>query len=288
MKDTMERRYIETIQKIMNNAEKDAVLVLVVSTTGSAPQKPGARMLVSSDGLLYGTVGGGTIEAMATEHAVKMLQSDQPTDFRTYDMSKSEGSGIVTGMKCGGSISLYFENVRPPDRLILYGCGHIGSILAPVAVRCGFHVIGIDQRSDMTDPKRFQWGDSKCSLHLECCNPVEHASHFVIRNSDSIVIMTHNHRFDTDVLLAYARRFSDTYLPRYIGMIGSVSKVHEILQHLADNNVPQSVISTIKTPVGLRTGGASPGEIAISIMGEILAVKHRTISDGFVSSMCRI
>ena len=57
MKDLM------TLLNSETQSGKPVSLVTVVEVEGSAPQRVGAKMLVSSDGtLLWGTVGGGTIE----------------------------------------------------------------------------------------------------------------------------------------------------------------------------------------------------------------------------------
>jgi xanthine dehydrogenase accessory factor len=281
----MNRRIIEYLQKLQNTPDTPVIMVLVVDTEGSAPQIPGSRMLVSAKGRIHGTVGGGTIEMMAIDHAVSMLENDQSTDFFSYDMNLSTEKGISTGMQCGGTISIYYERLAVPEKVIIYGCGHIGGTLIPIAAGCGFSVTGIDHRSEMASPKRFSTNDYSGSIELVCQNPVEHAGQLIMNHSDSIVIMTHNHRYDADVLHALISTINQNEMPRYLGMIGSASKVKSVLGTLGKQGVSESVLKRVRTPIGLKTGGASPVEIAISIISEVLAVKYETLQDGYLPSM---
>lgn len=281
----MNSEFLEHVKRTHSGGDP-VMMVLVVSAQPGSPQVPGARMLVSRMGRLYGTVGGGAVEKLAEEHAVALLNGDVRTDFKTYDLGSSQSSDTKTGMICGGQLSLYFEMISQPDRVIVYGCGHIGGILMPLAVQCGFHVIGVDDRSDMTDSARFTL-TAGGNLILLRTQPEEHARTLTVRNSDSIVIMTHAHRFDLDVLNALAGRLSAENIPRYIGMIGSEKKNRTIFERLGNEGISQSILNAVRAPIGLSTGGDSPSEIAVSIMAEILAVKYMKLINGTVASMSR-
>lgn len=279
----MEKQIIDTLNRIFLGQATNAVMVVVVSTSDSTPQHPGARMLVMADGSTQGTVGGGAIEKLATDHAAEMLNRHISTDFRVYDMDAENRSGNqATGMLCGGSMSLYFELIAPEERFIIYGCGHIGGILAPLASQCGFQVIAVDHRTDMTSTERFG-----SNVSIQCCLPHEHAESIIIRKSDSIVIMTHNHQFDAAVLGNLLHHLDPESAPRYLGMIGSAKKVDVILDKLAESGISRELLSKVYTPVGLDTGGGSPGEIAVSVMAEVLAVKHGRMEEDTVGTMRR-
>ncbi|MBN1879546.1 XdhC family protein [bacterium] len=279
----MDSTILKTMQRIQEGGEEPAVLVIVVTTQESSPQIPGARMLVNVRGVVTGTVGGGTVEKLAVEHAIQMLRKKTATDCRTYDMNHGSLDSIATGMLCGGTITLYFERLGAMERLFLYGCGHIGGILAPMAAQCGFQVIAVDQRPEMATVDRF--GGSDAGIEVQCAQPVEHAAALFFLPSDSIVIMTHNHQFDGAVLKALTLRITEANSPRYIGMIGSSKKVDAILQALRDNGVSDQAIRQIRTPIGLKIGGDSPAEIAISVMAEIIAARYGTIENGRVQVM---
>ena len=278
----MEQSIIAKLAAVQAGNAPNAVMVVVVATSDSAPQSPGARMLVMADGTTHGTVGGGAIEKLAIDHAGEMLNRNIETDFKSYDMDSEVKQGDrATGMMCGGSMSLYYELVAPEERFIVYGCGHIGSILAPLASKCGFHVVAVDHRTEMCESGRLGPG-----VDIQCILPQDHAEKLEIRPTDTIVIMTHNHQFDAAVLENLLRGLKMETMPRYIGMIGSKKKVKVILQRLNENGIAQSILDAVHTPIGLKIGGGSPGEIAVSVIAEVIAVKHDKIQDGAVQAMC--
>ena len=61
----------------------------------------------------------------------------------------------------------------------------------------------------------------------------------------------------------------------YIGMIGSVRKRDMLYQMLLDEGIPQARLVQVHSPIGLSIGSETPGEIAISIMAEIIQERSR-------------
>jgi xanthine dehydrogenase accessory factor len=57
-------------------------------------------------------------------------------------------------------------------------------------------------------------------------------------------------------------------------MIGSRRKVRTIFERLLADGVPKENLARVYAPVGLRTGGQTPAEIALSILAEIVLVQH--------------
>lgn len=277
----MNRQLIQIIADIQTGRAPLAVMVVVVATSDSTPQSPGARMLVMADGTTHGTVGGGAIEKLAIDRAGEMLVRSQSTDFQRYDMDAESNTGDkATGMMCGGTMSLYFERIAPEERFIVYGCGHIGGILVPLAAQCGFQVIAVDHRTEMTAPDRFT-----TPVDIQCVLPPDHAAELETHSGDTIVIMTHNHQFDAAVLENLLKTMTPETMPRYIGMIGSGKKVKVILDKLEENGIDQKLLNRVHTPIGLKIGGGSPGEIAVSVMAEVLAAKYGQIENGRVATM---
>ena len=127
----------------------DAVaMVTVVSVKGSAPRHLGARMLLRGDGQTAGTVGGGALEHEALQQARAALAGGPPCVV-SYDLSRD------LGMACGGSAELFVEPLLPPERLYIFGGGHIGLEVAHQAQRLGFAVTIIDERPEYACARRF-------------------------------------------------------------------------------------------------------------------------------------
>jgi xanthine/CO dehydrogenase XdhC/CoxF family maturation factor len=85
---------------------KSAALATVVKTSGSTPRGTGAKLLVSEDGQLVGSVSGGCVETDVATHALEVLKSGKP---RLVDYGISDEMGIKVGLACGGKIEVLIE-----------------------------------------------------------------------------------------------------------------------------------------------------------------------------------
>ena len=90
-----------------------------------------------------------------------------------------------------------------------------------------------------------------------------------------IIIYTTGHVFDEQCL-----EFAVGTKARYIGMIGSRKKVKEVKERLLQKGISQQQLDGIHAPVGIEIGAETPGEIAISILAEIIRVKKPAKSAG--------
>ena len=61
---------------------------------------------------------------------------------------------------------------------------------------------------------------------------------------------------------------------RYLGLIGSRAKVARIYDALTADQMPAEVLTRVHAPIGLDIGAVTPQEIAVSILAELIAVKH--------------
>lgn len=86
------------------------VMVTIIDATGSAPRGKGSRMLVAADGHIYGTIGGGAIEAIAIAEALQHM-GEPCFLLKAYDLSASQASDL--GMVCGGKVKVMFESLEP-------------------------------------------------------------------------------------------------------------------------------------------------------------------------------
>jgi len=84
--------FFEALNELMAE-EVPLVAVTVVDTAGSVPQDRGAKMIVTAEGLRFGTVGGGKVETKAIGEAQKMLRGEIPgnTHFAQWNLAKDVG-----------------------------------------------------------------------------------------------------------------------------------------------------------------------------------------------------
>ncbi len=233
---------------------RDAVLCSVIGVDGSAPRKPGARMLVYADGTIVGTIGGGEWERRVIAAALDALERGQPVRVAahlTRDM----------GMCCGGAMEAYVEPLERTDRLHVFGAGHVGTALARLARDLGFEVHVYDEREDWLEEGRLPG----CTLHEG--DPSR--ALVVLGSRDFAVIVTHSHQLDQALLMGL---IGQDYA--YLGMIGSRAKVAKFFVRLRAAGVDEARFSRVSTPVGLDIGAETPEEIAVAIAAELIRVRR--------------
>lgn len=234
---------------------EEFVLVTVVDTSGSVPAKTGFKMLVTRN-TIEGTVGGGALENHAIEKARELLAQKGTAGFIRLSLKD-------LGMTCGGEVSLFMEPSLLKQNLWIFGGGHIARELVPIASSAGFRVTVVDNRKEFADTLRFPEAWSVV------CDSYEQASR-LMPDGTYVVIVTHGHQHDTQILLEALRKTPP--LP-YIGMIGSLKKVAQARELLKKEGVTN--ISNLYAPIGLETGGDSPAQIAVSIAAELLGVFYK-------------
>lgn len=97
-------------QQILNyqNNGLDAALATVVAVKGSAYRRPGARMVISERGDIFGMIGGGCFDADVKEIALQVIKTKQP-ELRLYDLSDDSVWGL--GLGCNGSVYVLIEAI---------------------------------------------------------------------------------------------------------------------------------------------------------------------------------
>ena len=260
------------------NAREPFVLCTVTATAGSAPRDAGAKMLVAPDGEIAGTVGGGPLEAVVIHEARQLLAQALPSREMRF-MLTTEGDRAQPlpagaprapdelGMKCGGEVTVFLDVVRPAARMLLYGAGHVGERVAAVAGEAGLQTVVVDDREKFATRERFPR-----AAEVRCVDLAQDPSGGLVPGADDfVVILTRCHALDESVLEKALQ--SDA---RYVGLIGSRRKVALILRNIARRigRDPRDD-ERLHAPIGLALGDKTPGEIAVSILAEILLVKSR-------------
>jgi xanthine dehydrogenase accessory factor len=237
-------------------ARKPFVLATVTATRGFTPRKAAAHMLVAAGGETVGTIGGGAIEHEVIE--------------RARDLLARGGHAVVErhltqelGMCCGGAMSVFIEAILPAPRLHVFGAGYIAKPLAAIAAGCGFDVTVVDARSEWATSERFPTSTVRVEDPEGAARALETAP------EDFAVVVTHDHALDQRVVQALIRKPL-----RFLGMIGSIPKQRKFALRLRARGHGDEEIARLHTPLGLAIGAATPEEIAVSAMAELIAVRR--------------
>jgi len=263
-KERTSRREPDLFEEIvrLRAAGEPAVLATVVGTRGSTPGKETMRLLVKASGEFLGTVGGGCVEADVVDAALEVLETDQPKrlTFRLTENATGEH-----GLMCGGELEVFIEPISAPQ-LVLFGAGHISKDLCTIATRAGFRVTVVDDRASFANAERFPEavGVVAGESFAECFDALE------VPASACCVVVTRGHAMDLE-----CTDFALHTKARYVGLIGSRVKVRNIVRRLASKGRLEGVdLGRLHSPVGIDLGGGTHGEIAVSIVAELIAQRR--------------
>ena len=227
--------------------KSQAVLATIVEVTGASPAKVGAQIVLLPEGKTIGTVGGGKLEASILSDARQALIDGKPSLHR-YQLAEKGQDAI--GTLCGGEVRVFVQPYSPPPQLVIVGGGHIGRPLKMMGEAAGFEVVVVDVQPGLaTLPELEQ----------------------VILTQDSFVVLITTDHISDEAALRLALKSKAPY----IGMIGSQAKTRTILAHLRTDGVSDADFERIYAPIGLDLGGDSPQEIAVGILAEIVACRHK-------------
>lgn len=250
----------EEIVRLRGEGRKGAIAT-ITSVRGSIPSFQTAKMLVRDDGSIVGTVGGGCVEAEVWQAAREVMETEKP---RTLHFDLNQNPKYDTGLVCGGTLEIFVEPVLPPGELLIFGAGHVAHNLYKVARIAGFDVTVADDRASYASRERFP--DAKEVVADDFDKIMQQLAP---GENCFVVIVTRGHRDDMRLL-----RWAVETPARYIGMIGSKRKVISIYRELENEGVAREKFQRVHAPIGLDIGAITPEEIAVAIVGELIAIRR--------------
>lgn len=155
----------------------------------------------------------------------------------------------------------YFLTVQaPPVRLFVVGAVHIAQALAPMARLAGLDMTIIDPRTAFASPERFP------DVALVPLWPDEALRATLLDRYSAIALLTHDPKIDDPALIAALNAEC-----AYIGALGSRKTHARRLERMGALGYGPAALARIHAPIGLDIGAVTPAEIAVSILGEIIA-----------------
>jgi xanthine dehydrogenase accessory factor len=175
-------------------------------------------------------------------------------------------------------MEIFIEPVEAAPRLWLFGAGHVAKPTAALARSVGFDVTVVDEREELNNEERFP------ACRREVCEPLALLDATALDAGDWLLITTHDHRLDEEVLARALRTPA-----RFIGLVGSRRKTFRLLQRIDAKReaeaaqaqaqelggvAPPLDRSRLFAPVGLDIGALGPEEIAVSVVAELVALRR--------------
>jgi xanthine dehydrogenase accessory factor len=172
-----------------------------------------------------------------------------------------------------GSVELFFEISEAPPQVVVFGAGPDAIPLARQARDLGFLVTVVDPRPAMLTDARFP-GATLTEAHYTAFPqtvPLTRRCHVVVMN----------HHLERD---AESVRYALASDASYIGVLGPYQRYLRLLTRLQEDGalLDADSLSRVRSPVGLALGAETPEEIAVSILGELIALR-RGFEGGFLN-----
>jgi xanthine dehydrogenase accessory factor len=237
------------------SGDKPFAIATVVRVEGSSSARLGSKAIIDSRGkLVSGWVGGGCAESAVKSAALKCMEIERP-QLITLDM-RDEQLGV--GMPCGGKMDVFIEPVLPKPELLIVGHGRIAETLASLGHVMGFKITVNDPAADRDS------FPNASKLVTEDFDLTETP----IGSKSYVVIATQHKR---DHLWLQKALEGDA---AYVALIASRHRAKLVLDYLAAAGISAQKIATVRAPAGLDLGAATPEEIALSIMSQMIAVRR--------------
>jgi xanthine dehydrogenase accessory factor len=219
--------------------------------------------------MLISQVSGPPTEIRKIEHA--LLKSDNslqgrvdlPVDVREMLFERIGQAPVVQVLDREGEL-IVADPGHFAQTLYVFGAGHVAVPTAHLAAMVGFDVVVLDDRSEFAAAARFP---DAAAVHT-IANFDTAFDSLNVTADDYVIIVTRGHLHDRTVL-AQALKTPATY----IGMIGSRKKRDAVYMRLLKDGYTATDIARVHSPIGLSIGADTPEEIAVSIVGEMIAVR---------------
>jgi xanthine dehydrogenase accessory factor len=258
--------WLKAAQQLRDEGQP-GVLVTVAEVRGHAPREAGAKMVVGRE-RIWGSVGGGNLEATAVARAREMIGSGaaepQMHEARLNPHARNEHGRQC----CGGVVRLLLEPLPVRPVVALFGVGHVGYELARILSRLPIRLLLVDSRPEQLDRVRLadvidgtaDVGIHRTLLGEQVLEQLPSGAH--------VLIMTHDHAED------YALCDAALRLPQplgSIGLIGSAAKWTRFQAQLAEAGHGPEAIARITCPIG-QPGitGKDPAVIAVAVAAVLL------------------
>ncbi len=246
------------------------VVATVVSTDGSSLAKPGFKVVVHNDRIIYGTLGGACPEGVILEEARKVLDSGKPKTIKIHLEEAGEAVSAMISRKtddeifvetfCGGTLDVFLEPFKPFERLVIIGQGGKDDVeenLVHLGKKLDFRVTVLDHAPALEEEPDELISDLALDL-----------SKFDFTDDDYIVILTKGER-DIEALSAVSK-----HNPAYVGLMASRKRVSHDFDELKKRGVPEDFLHSVHTPIGIDISAVTPFEIALSITSEITKTRR--------------
>ncbi len=253
-------QFLKQSAELLAKGEAFAVAT-VVRCQPPTSGKPGDKAIIYADGKLWGWIGGGCAQPVVIREALKALADGKPRLVRiSPDASGGEEGVVDYTMTChsGGALDIYIEPMLPGPHIVVLGRSPVARTLARLGRTAGYSVsviapeLAADDFADavLIQEKDFNLGRVK------------------ITPQTYVVVSTQGEGDEEAVEQA-----TDSGAG-YIAFVASKTKAGKVFDYLREKGVARDKLGRVRAPAGLDLGAATPEEIAVSILAEIVQMRR--------------
>ena len=220
------------------------VLATVVRAERPTSARPGAKAIVTGDGAFRGFVGGTCVKPAVRRESLRALADGAPRLLRISPDSPPEGVEAEEGvleehMACvsGGALDIHLEPYLPSRRLLLAGSSPIVQSLAALGEALGMEVRTAETAENLNDAAE-----------------------------GAFVVVAGHGEGEWETLKAALTGGR----ARYVGLVASPRRSAAVRERLVGMGVAEADVGRLRSPAGLDIGAETPGEIALSILAQIV------------------
>lgn len=238
----------------------------VAAVRGHAPRAAGAKMVVAADEV-WGSVGGGNLEATAIDRARELLAAGIQEPELSSSALSDKAPNRHGRQCCGGEVQLLLEPLPVVPAVAIFGMGHVGLELARILARHDLELHLVDSRAAAIAPERLGvLADSLAGVHVHRAVVPELVLGQVPAGTH-VLVMTHDHAEDLALCDAALR---SGHLGS-VGVIGSSAKWSRFRRQLREEGHDDASIDTITCPIGHPDiAGKEPAVVAVSVAARLL------------------
>jgi xanthine dehydrogenase accessory factor len=253
----------EFLKKSAELTAKGEVFAVATVVRSQAPSsgKQGDRAIVLANGELAGWIGGGCAQPVVVKESLKAMKDGRPRMVRISPSSDGSEEGVVDyTMTChsGGALDIYIEPVLPRTQVVILGRSPIALTLARLSHVLGYRVTIVAEHLPKDDLAEVESIEDKDFL-LEPAKVMP----------ESFVVVSTQGEGDEEALEQALKSAA-----KYVAFVASKKKAGKVFEFLRGKGIEQSRIDQVHAPAGLSISAASPEEIAVSILAEIIQVRR--------------
>jgi xanthine dehydrogenase accessory factor len=270
-------------------------LATLVGVDGPSPRPLGSQMLIDANGAAVGYVSGGCVEGSIAVLAQEVIATGTPQHF----IFGADSPFMDIQLICGTRIEVVIEPVRPDDkaikdllvayqnrapferetapdqagnaylcryrpasRLVIFGQDPVAMATAHLAGAMGLEVVFVRDKGPMAPPPGF------VGTYLA---QAATSAFDAVKLDAWTALVTTTHDLDQDHAVLVQGLVSTCF---YVGALGSKKRLNDRLAKLLAAGLSTANIDRLRAPVGLSIGAATPYEIAVSILADVIATRR--------------